>query len=217
MTGRLAIAAFTVAALPGSLAGVLSSVRHGRAVDDYGVYVNPGADTNALTCRFHVTCDGDYPDSNRTALDWGNDAYTYNDVYWRSFGFKGVGSQSTIATGKIWDVTDACKAVAVEIYSLVNTYRGAEGYVHTLLSGTDGRSFYIPGSPSGAYKLEGPIGVTAESEIPGCPWTGPHLHQFSDLSGWYRNSGMYSDEPNTGTGYDLTDVDNWQNRRPWTE
>jgi hypothetical protein len=216
MIRRALIAMLPLAALVGSIAGILSSVQSGRAVDDYDVYVNPGGSTNVLTCGFHVTCDATaYPDTNRTALDWGNSANA--SVYWRSFGFKGAGSQATIATGKIWNVTDTCKAVAVEVYSLANTYRGAEGYTHTILSGTDGRSFYIPGSASGAYKLEGPTGTTADSEISGCPWTAAHLHQFSDLSGWYRNSGVYPDEPSTGTGYDLTDVNNWQNRRPWAE
>ena len=200
----------------GVTAGTLFGYRSSLATETYEVYVNPGPSTNSLTCGFHVTCDETvYPDTNRTALDWGNSGTA--SVYWRSFGYLSVGSLATIATGKVWDVTDSCKAVAVEIYSLANTYRGAAGYLHSSLSGTDGRSFYIPGSTTGAYKLEGPVATTASTEIGGCPWDAAHLHQFSDVSGWFRNSGIYSDEPATGTGYDLTDGDNWQNRRPWSE
>jgi hypothetical protein len=209
---------FFLAAVGGSLAGILTNIEEGRAVDDYEVYVNPGGDSNALTCGFHVVCRTPYPDTNRTALDWGNNPTTLNDVYWRSFGYKGIGSQSTIATGQVWNYTSDCNEVAVEIYSLASSYRGSERYVHTALVGSDGRTFYIPGSTTGAYKLEGPIGATvADEEDEDCDFDGPHLHQGSELSGWFRNSNVYPDEPSTGTGYSLTDGDNWQNRRPWSE
>jgi hypothetical protein len=204
-----------VLSIAGLVLGALSNVTTGRALVDYEVYVNPGAATNSLTCGYHVTCDGSYPDANRMGLDWGNSSG--NSVYWRSWGYKSVGSQGTIASGKVWDVTDSCKAVAVEVYSTTNAYKGAAGYMHTNLSGTDGRTFYISGSTSGSYTSYGAIGTTAGSEIPGCPWTAAHLHQFSDVSGWYANGNVYPDEPGTGVGWDLTSADNWQNRRPWSQ
>lgn len=215
----ITLAKFAVLAIlsgTGTLLGVLSNVSIGRATVDYEVYVNPGAATNELTCGYHVTCDEiNYPDANRMALDWGNDSG--NNVHWRSWGYKSVGSQGTIASGKVWDVTDSCKAVAVEVYSTTSVYKGAAGYMHTTLSGTDGRTFYISGSTSGSYTSYGAIGTTAGSEILGCPWSDPHLHQFSDYSSWVANGNVYPDEPSTGTGYDLTSVDNWQNRRLWSQ
>jgi hypothetical protein len=180
-------------AIAGSAIGVISNLSVGRATTDYEVTVNPGGATNALICGFHVVCDEvNYPDANRTGLDWGNVAD--DAVYWRSWGYKSVGSQSTVAISKVWDVTDTCYAVAVEVYSITNVYKGAAGYVHTHLSGTDGRTFYVSGSTSGSYTSYGAIGTTSDSEISGCAWTAAHLHQFSDVSGWYRNSGVYPDE-----------------------
>jgi hypothetical protein len=124
----------------------------------------------------------------------------------------------TIAVGYVWDVTDVCNAVAAGINSVMSTYMGAAGYLHSTISGTPNRSFSIPGSTTGAFKQEGPIATTPTSEIPGCPWTGPHLHQFSDVSGWFRNSNVYVDEATPArSGWALSDEDNWQNRRPWSE
>lgn len=81
MNARVIVPALaTLALLAGAIGALTSSPA--RAVTSYGLYVNPGGSSNALTCGWHSTCVWPYSWGN--ALDWGNDPYTNKYAYWRS-------------------------------------------------------------------------------------------------------------------------------------
>jgi hypothetical protein len=212
MTARFWIPALAVLALTAGALGTLTA-SPARAVSQYGLYVNPGASTNYLTCGWHSTCQTPYPAGN--ALDWGNDPYINRQVYWRSWGTADSGS-GTMAYAYPYDAgSSICYGAGANIYDVGWTWRGAVVWLHTSLSGS-APTVYINGSWSGAYTNSGPMGSTVASEKHvSCPWDGPHLHQYSTASGWYANTGVYPSAPTTGTGYDLTSFGNWQNRTTW--
>ena len=178
-----------------------------HALTGFGLWVNPGGSTNALTCGWHSTCLDPWPAGN--ALDWGNTGT--QPVYWRSWATSDAGS-GTMAYGYPRDASSStCYGAAVDVYSLGWAFRGTAVYLHT--ASTTTASFNINGSWIGSYTSGGQVGTTVSTEKTGdCPWTAAHLHQYSTALGWYANSGVYPSAPTGGTGYSLTDQANWQNR-----
>ncbi len=55
MNARVICLAFTTLALLAGAIGALTSPP-ARAVTSYGLYVNPGGSSNALTCGWNCTC-----------------------------------------------------------------------------------------------------------------------------------------------------------------
>jgi len=211
MNPRSIVPALAVIAFASAAFGALTS-NSARATLSYGLYVNPGASSNALTCGWHQTCQPPYTWGN--ALDWGNDPNTYKFVYWRSWGTADSGS-GTIAFAVPYNATGSCKGAGAHVYDLNWFWRGSVVWLHTDLSAS-APTVYINASWIGAYTSAGPMGTTASTELRGCPWDGPHLHQYSTASGWYANTGVYPIAPGTGTGYNLTAFGSWQNRTGWS-
>lgn len=208
-----------------SLAGVAvgslsTNVSTTRAVSDYELYVNPGGSTNYLSCGWHSTCLFPFPDGD--ALDWGNDPYTNNQVYFRAWGVKGYSGLVKIANGYVGRRdTMVCYQAVTDVVSLYGAYVGRTHYLHTLFTGSEGASFSIYGRDTGYFQTYGSFGVTVDGELTtSCPRgdDGPHLHQYSALGGtWTKNTGVYPAAPEEGTGYPLGDWNSWQNRTYWTE
>jgi hypothetical protein len=213
VSARILIPTFTFVAFVSAVFGALTATP-ARAVVNYGLYVNPGGSSNALTCGWHSTCVWPYSWGN--ALDWGNDPDTYKFVYWRSWGTSDSGS-GTMAYAYPYNASsDICHGAGANVYDLGWTWRGSVVWLHTSLSGS-APTVYINGSWSGAFTSSGPMGTTVPTEKDvSCPWDGPHLHQYSTASGWYANTGVYPSAPTTGSGYSLADFGNWQNRTSWS-
>lgn len=213
MNPRVAVPALATVALVAAVVGALTSFPV-RAVTSYGLYVNPGASSNALTCGWHSTCVWPYSWGN--ALDWGNDPDINKYVYWRSWGTSDSGS-GTIGYAYPYDASSTiCYGAGSYVYDLNWFWRGSVVWLHTILSGS-APTVYLNASWSGAYTSAGPMGTTVRNEKDAsCPWYGPHLHQYSTASGWYANTNIYPSAPGTGTGYDLTSFANWQNRTAWS-
>lgn len=213
MSARILIPTFTFVAFVSAVFGALTATP-ARAVVNYGLYVNPGGSSNALTCGWHSTCVWPYSWGN--ALDWGNDPDTYKFVYWRSWGTSDSGS-GTMAYAYPYNASsDICHGAGANVYDLGWTWRGSVVWLHTSLSGS-APTVYINGSWSGAFTSSGPMGTTVPTEKDvSCPWDGPHLHQYSTASGWYANTGVHPSAPTTGSGYSLADFGNWQNRTSWS-
>ncbi|MGE0600046.1 MAG: hypothetical protein AB7J35_09740 [Dehalococcoidia bacterium] len=214
MMRRGFVSVLVAMALAGSALGLLAPTP-GKAVTSYEIRVNPGGATNALTCGWHVTCKP--PITWGNALDWGNSANAH--VHWRSWGYRGSGS-GNVGTAYVYTANTAtCYRIAADIYSTMGTFLGDAAYQHTRILVSEGTNWSIAGSTGWSYTSRGDIGYTVGTELaPTCPWTDPHLHQYSTSgSGWYANTDVYPDGPDEGTGYDLTSWSNWQNRRTWSE
>lgn len=212
LTGILVL---VIMGVVGAVAGAMTAPP-AQALYGYGLYVNPGASRDALTCGFHGTCDTENNNvTSGNALDWGS--YSTNNVYWRSWATADSGS-GTMAYAFPYDSTTAtCYGAAANVYGLGWAWRGVVVYLHTTSTSTSG--IYINGSWGGAYTSAGPIGTTRGSEkTDECPWDNPHLHQYSTADGgWYSNTNVYPVAPNTGQGWTLSDFANWQNRVSWVE
>lgn len=206
---KLVIGLVAVAALS-SFAGAMTAPS-AKATNNYGLWINPGGSSNALTCGWHSTCLSPYPWGN--ALDWGNT--TNQAVYWRSWATADTGS-GTVGYAFPYNATsEDCYGAGAHVYDLGWTHRGSVVWLHTALSGS-APTVYIDGSWSGAYTSSGSMGTTVGEELePTCPWTDPHLHQYSTASGWFANTNVYPGAPSTGTGYALGNIANWQNRTSW--
>lgn len=211
---RLVIWMYALAAAVGVASGILTAPP-AHATSTHDVYVNPGASTNALTCGWHDACESPYNWGN--ALDWGNDPYTYYNVYWRSWGIVASGS-GTMAYGYPYDASSTiCYGAGVSLYDTSWGFHGSVVYLHTGLSGS-APTIYVQGNWSGAFTSDGPMGTTVASEKDStCPWKGAHLHQYSTASGWWANTNVYPNAVNPQTGYDLSSIGNWQNRTNWIE
>jgi len=182
-----------------------------------------GGATADMTCGWHGGC-GSTPTAG-TALDWDN--YGNNAVYFRTFGHRDTGSESTMARGTVERaIGTTCATVYINIGSPAGgTYRGSIAYVHTLTS-ADGNSIDIVFS-TGSYWTTSNFGTnvaTADEENVNCRtpdlWDGAHVHQYaawnySAVSGGYRNTGTYPNYVNPGT-YSIDTSTYWQDRAEWT-
>ncbi len=209
---NVAIALVAVVVLGVSVVLGFASASPARATYGYGLYINPGAYRNAMTCGWHGEC-GDTPTAGN-ALDWGN---LGNDgVYWRSWATADSGSGTIGYAYPQNSSSPACYITGANVYSLAWVWRGTVAYTHSSVSSTSG--IYINGSWTGAFTASGPIATTVSSEKSAdCPWSSAHLHQYSTSSGWYANTAVYPGYVNAGTGYDLNSFGNWQNRTSWSE
>jgi hypothetical protein len=190
-----------------------TSVQQAKAVTTYTVEIMGGA-TDYMTCGWHGVCSSS-PTSG-TALDWA--PYTNHAIYFRSWTYRGSGSQATVARGTV-DVPSgqACKSVWVHISSAAGvTYRGTEKYVHST-STANGATIDIVATTSGFW-TQSQIGSTATTENTNCPWTGEHLHQFAyweNVGGSSRNTSVYPTYVNPG--YYYIDVKGYhQDRAYWS-
>jgi len=103
---------------------------------------------------------------------------------------------------EILEYTGTCKGVRAGIYwghPVYGDYRGDIHYLHIdVLPDVVGRI------TSGPYL---PLGHVAEHDNPGCPWTGPHLHQSARIT---AETPFY-----TNKLADPTEDDNWQHAILW--
>lgn len=214
MNRKVLCGAYLAACVVAAALGFLTAPT-AHATSTHDVYVNPGGSTNALTCGWHDVCEPPY--NWGTGLDWGNDPYTYYNVYWRSWGLVTSGS-GTMAWGYPYNASSTlCYAAGVHLYDTSWGHHGSVVYVHTMLSGS-APTVYIQGSWSGTFTSDGPMGTTIEDEKDeDCPRDDPHLHQYSTASGWWANTGLYPNAINAQTGYNLSAFGSWQNRTNWTE
>lgn len=214
MTRQSFVSVLVAMTLAGSALGLLAPMP-GRAATSYEIRVNPGGATNALNCGWHVTCVSPFTWGN--GLDWGNTSNAH--VHWRSWGYRGSGSGDIGAAYIYTANTATCYRISADIYSALGTFLGNAAYQHMRILVSEGTNWSISGSTGWAYTSRSDIGYTVGTELSqNCPWTGAHLHQYSTSgTGWYANTNVYPNAPSTGTGYDLTSLSNWQNRRTWSE
>jgi hypothetical protein len=200
-----------LAAISGTLYGLVSSSPGAAQTPQVHLTVNPGSTREVLTCGWHDTClAGMY--GARAALDWGN--FAGWRIYWRSWGWRGDGGFGPMGSATIWQDHSNCFRVTVTTYDWWGYYQGAIHYTH---SDTDksGEPFLFSGG-NGTW-LESEVvdlGWSVGSEIGGCPFEDPHLHQNGPWQ-YGRNTG-YPDAPSTGSGtYPIWAFGYWQNDRQW--
>lgn len=171
MSARLGLP-FLAAVLLLSVATGALTAPSARATTNWGLWVNPGASSNYLTCGWHSTCFSPFTWGN--ALDWNNDPYTHKNVYWRSWATADTGS-GTMAYAYPYDATGTCYGAGAKGYDLGWTERGRVVWLHTQL-GAGAPTAYVQGSWIGSFTSAGPMGTTVETDKSGCPFDGPHLH-----------------------------------------
>ncbi len=209
--------AMMASAVVGTILGHASR-ENALALTGYELNVNPGSSSNAVTCGWHSTCVSPY--SPGYALDWGNSGG--GSVYWRSWAFLSDGSGS-IGTASLTTASGNCYVIGVDVKSVFGIWKGSTSYTHTTISGSS-RNWSIPGAAAiGTYYLYGPVGTTVPTnqEKATCPKDDDgnyfaHLHHTTD-GAWERNDSTYGYAPWTGTGFDLTALDNWMGRHSWAE
>lgn len=115
----------------------------------------------------------------------------YNDAagrntYWQSQHVSGTGMYVEVVP-----YTGSCTGVQLDVYD--NSSWAALGnywYVHISKGVSNG---YWWNTTGGGYYTIVWLGQVLASEVGGCAWSGPHVHQGGDNSGWtalYRNTSL---------------------------
>jgi len=197
------------------LAGLLNPLFPGRAAattENVTLGVNPGPDhsPDALNCLWHSECTS--PVKAGTALDWANSFSANEVIYWRSYGYRSLGS-GTLGKGTIKDYTGTCSGIRVEVTDDFGFVKGSIYYVHQR-SWTYGATFAINASPSWSY-TSATIGFSWSDELPNCKsmllWTGQHLHQDAQSGPYTPNYGVFT----SLQSYPVDSYYDWQYRQSW--
>jgi hypothetical protein len=180
---RLLTLGLTFAVVVGALAGILFPNHAIAAIIWVDLYVNPGPETNTLTCGWHTACVSPY--SSGPALDWNNpvdwsvSGGRDRDVRWVSYGFRSD-TTGDIGDGLIADASATCKAIDVQATDAFGFSKGYIRYTHSY-SWVPGWYIAIYGSPGGAPSSSA-VANTARTELSACVsqgfWSAPHLHQL---------------------------------------
>ncbi|MEJ5222221.1 MAG: hypothetical protein WHT63_09465 [Tepidiforma sp.] len=182
--------------------------------------VHPGPEQSlaALTCSWHAACTN--PPSAGSALDWANGHASWapdRPILWRSRGFRSNPNQfGAIATGQIIQADGVCAALRVAVIDVFGFSKGYISYVHSR-TWTPGWQFSINGSSSWQWSVE-QVGFSWSTEFPSCVaggyWTGQHLHQDRDLTGWWAVN--WANFTSAGVRYAISSPENWQYQQSWT-
>lgn len=173
--------------------------------------IHPGA-TNTLNCGWHVTCDlQNYPDSGASGLDWHNTSG--GSVYWRSYGYRSDGMGYAIGQGLIELDNGSCYSVRVKFTDAFGFVKGYVRYVHSG-TWTPGWPFTVNGGGGSGGWTSLVVAFTNGSEMSGCSWSGPHLHQEA-TSAFTPNMGLYPWEPTKDITYPVTTAGYHQHLQSW--
>lgn len=221
MIRNLALASLASLVL-GSVAGLLvPGPQDAQAVTiNLELRVNPGpaASTDTLNCGWHDVCQTPYDRGlGNNALDWQNTGGS--TVYWRSYGYRSDASTNNIASGKVLIAdTPTCRRILVEVKDAFGASLGLVYYTHTATN-INGATFNIGGKQAwqATWAAIGTsanaIGGSNPAEFAGCPFTAPHLHQYSSSS-FAKNSSLYPNAPSGGS-YNVTLLASYQQQRTW--
>jgi hypothetical protein len=196
----------------GFVAGVLSP-KAADASGTFDLYIQPGGDSSSMTCGWHGSTG--CPNPGGFALDWSS--LSGDNVTFRSYGT--AVPTSSVGVGYPGDASSTCSRNKVEVRSLADIWRGDVVWTHT--NENTYTSFVIYGGDvlSPAFTSVH-VADTRPTEIPGCPFSVQHAHQYNSASGsgntWYHNTNVYPNATNPGN-WSQYNMAYWQARTYWTE